>query len=56
MTYSYRCNHCGHEFVRYNVPVERRHEAKCPKCGKDARLKLTGGLGFRVEGGESRWK
>jgi putative FmdB family regulatory protein len=32
--YAYRCTSCGGDF-ELHLPVERRDEASCPRCGSD---------------------
>jgi putative FmdB family regulatory protein len=48
-TYEYACDSCGNDFEvmqkMSDAPVE-----KCPKCGKNVRRVLSGGIGISFKG------
>lgn len=48
-TYSYRCNHCGHEFDRFQKMSDEPIK-KCPKCKKKPKRLISGGSGIIFKG------
>ena len=50
LTYVYACPHCDHEWDECHRIGFAPREMACPKCGKAARLQVTGGSGFVLRG------
>jgi putative FmdB family regulatory protein len=48
-TYEYRCNECGNDFETFQR-MSDEPVASCPKCGKDASRRLSGGAGLLFKG------
>lgn len=38
--YEYRCMRCGQIFDKYST-VDNRHQASCPKCSGEGRVKIN---------------
>ena len=43
--YQYRCTKCGHEFELLTT-IDKRNEARCPKCGEKAERGWMGKAAF----------
>ena len=52
MIYTYRCTDCQFVFEATRSMDDRHKPIQCPECAAEAKLKVTGGVGFtNVMGG-----
>jgi len=50
--YEYKCPECGHKFEIITT-MDKRDEAKCPKCGADVKRVYQGKCAFGAKGSGS---
>lgn len=53
-TYEYKCNDCGNVFD-VNHSMQEDPQVLCPQCKSHAKKIITGGSGFILKGGGSKY-
>ncbi len=48
-TYEFACRHCGNAFEDF-LPISSETSRACPICGRDARRKISSGIGLIFKG------